>query len=113
MLSASRSHFPFIDLNHGGGIDGFIAGQKRIINLADDDTIISPGHGPLGNKFEMQKAVDTLIAIKERVKPMIEHGLSMEEVLKENPLSEFENWAWFHIDVKRMTKIVYCLLTEH
>ena len=44
---------------------------------------------------------------------MIEHGLSMEEVLKENPLSEFENWAWFHIDVKRMTKIVYCLLTEH
>ncbi len=104
--------FPFIDLENGGNLDGFVAAQRQIIDMADDDTVIIAGHGPIGNKIEMQSAVNLLLAIKATMEPLIEQNMSMEEVLRKNPLSDFEQYAWFHIPVERMTKIVYCLLTE-
>ncbi|WP_299847013.1 MBL fold metallo-hydrolase [uncultured Roseovarius sp.] len=104
--------YPFMDLDNGGNIDGFIAAQRQIIDMANDDTVIIAGHGPIGNKAEMQTAVDLLLAIKATMKPLIEQGMSMEDVLQENPLSVFEHLAWFHITTERMTKIIYHLLTE-
>jgi len=104
--------YPFIDLENGGSLDGFVAAQRQIIDMADDQTIIIAGHGPIGNKDEMRSAVELLLAIKDTMEPLIEKGMSMEEVLRENPLSAFEQYAWFHIPTERMTKIVYCLLTE-
>lgn len=104
--------FPFIDLTNGGNIDGFIAGQRQIIDLADESTKIIPGHGPLGNKADMQAAVDMLIDVKACVKTLVDQGMTMEDVLRENPLKTFEKWAWFHITIERMTKVIYCLLTE-
>ena len=60
----------------------------------------------------MRAAVDLLLAIRDAMAPLIQRGMSMEEVLRENPLAAFEERAWFHITTERMTKIVYHLLTE-
>ena len=40
--------FPFIDLDSGGTVNGYIAGMERLIKMADEDTVIIPGHGDLG-----------------------------------------------------------------
>lgn len=103
--------FPFIDLNHGGNIDGFIAGQRRILEIANDETRIIPGHGPLGNRTDLQAAVDMLVEVQVSMRPLIDQGLSMEEVLQREPLAPFADWAWFHISIERMTKVIYCLMT--
>lgn len=104
--------YPFIDLENGGDIDGFISAQRQIIELADDATVIIAGHGPIGNKADLQAAVELLIAIKASMTPLVEQKMSIEDVLRENPLARFEGFAWFHIPTERMTKIVYHLLTE-
>lgn len=104
--------YPFMDLENGGTLDGFIGAQRQIIDMADDDTVIIAGHGPIGNKDQMRTAVDLLLAIKATMEPYVDQGKSMEEVLRENPLSVFEQHAWFHIPTERMTMIIYCLLTE-
>ncbi len=104
--------YPFIDLENGGTIDGFIAAQRQIIDLAEEDTQIIAGYGPVGSKDEMRTAVDILLAIKATMEPLIDGGMSMEEVLRENPLSVFEPYAWFHIPTAQMTKMVFRLLTE-
>jgi glyoxylase-like metal-dependent hydrolase (beta-lactamase superfamily II) len=104
--------YPFMDLENGGNLDGFVAAQQQIIDMADDDTVIIAGHGPIGNKDDMKTAVDLLLAIKATMEPFVDQGMSMDEVLRENPLSDFEQHAWFHIPTERMTMIIYCLLTE-
>lgn len=104
--------YPFVDLDNGGSFDGFIAAQRQVIDMAKDDTVLIAGHGPAGNKAEMQAAVDLMLAIRDTMQPLIDQGMSMEDVLKANPLSVFEKFAWFHITTERMTKIVYYLLTE-
>ena len=69
--------FPFVDLNNGGDLDGFIAAQRRVIELADEETKIIPGHGPLGNRADMQTAVDMLVAVKTSVKTLVDQGMAM------------------------------------
>lgn len=104
--------FPFIDINNGGCLEGYITGQEKILSLADDNTQIIPGHGPLGNKTDLRNAIDMLVEVSAVIKTLVDKGMSMEEVVKRTPLAHVESWAWFHIDIERMTKIIYCLITE-
>lgn len=103
--------FPFIDLDGGGDVDGFIAGQQEIIAMADDETRIIPGHGPLASKADLQTAVDMLIDAKSRVKELVDAGKSNEEVLEDNPLSVYDSWSWPFITTEVMTNTLYRSLT--
>jgi len=103
--------FPFIDLDGGGSVDGFIAGQQKILSMADDDTRIIPGHGPLANKADLQTAVDMLIDAKSLVETLVDAGKSNEEILAENPLSVYDSWSWAFITTEVMTNTIYRSLT--
>jgi len=104
--------FPYIDLDGGGSVAGFIAGQKKIIALADDQTKIIPGHGALANKADLQAAVDMLEDAQARVKVLVDAGKSQEEVIAGNPLADYEDgWSWEFITAERMTKTIYRSLT--
>ncbi len=45
--------FPFIDLENGGTVQGYIANLERALSWIDDDTEVIPGHGVLGNKADL------------------------------------------------------------
>jgi glyoxylase-like metal-dependent hydrolase (beta-lactamase superfamily II) len=104
--------FPFIDMDSGGSVNGFIAGQKKILALADDETKIIPGHGMLANKADLQAAVDMLEDARDRVAELVVAGKSIEEVVAENPLADYdEGWSWGFITAERMTEQLYRALT--
>ncbi len=104
--------FPFIDLDNGGSVAGYVAGQRRIIALADDDTIIIPGHGPLASKADLQVALDMLIDAEARIKVLVDQGKTQDEVLAANPLADYhEEWNWGFISTERMTTTLYRSLT--
>jgi glyoxylase-like metal-dependent hydrolase (beta-lactamase superfamily II) len=104
--------FPYVDLNNGGTVAGYIAGQRRIIELADDKTIIIPGHGPLANKADLQVAVDMLVDAEARVKVLVDQGMTQDEVVAANPLALYhEQWNWGFITTERMTTTLYQSLT--
>ena len=67
--------FPFIDLDNGGSVAGYIAGQKKLIEMADDQTAIIPGHGPVANKADLQTNLDVLIDSEIRVKALVDKGM--------------------------------------
>jgi glyoxylase-like metal-dependent hydrolase (beta-lactamase superfamily II) len=105
--------FPFIDIDGGGSVAGFKAGQQRILDLADEKTVIIPGHGPIGDKASLQLALDMLIDAEARVKKLVNAGMSEEQILKENPLADYhEQWNWGFITTERMTKTLYRSLTD-
>jgi len=100
--------FPFIDLDSGGSIDGFIAAQARLLELADDGTQIIPGHGPLASRDDLVAAHDMLADAKARVGKLIDDGLSLEAVLAANPLADYhDDWNWDFITTERMTETLY------
>ncbi|MCB1581501.1 MAG: MBL fold metallo-hydrolase [Xanthomonadales bacterium] len=100
--------FPFIDLDSGGSVDGYIHAQMKIISMSDDDTKIIPGHGPLGNKKDLQAAVDMLIDAKSIIAKHIEKGDSLETILEANPLQKYhDDWNWGFITTERMTQQLF------
>jgi len=105
--------FPFIDLDSGGSVRGFVAGQRRIIKMADEETIIIPGHGQLASRADLQAAVDMLVDAEARVEALVIDGKTEEEVLAANPLADYhDTWNWGFITTERMTQTLYRSLTE-
>lgn len=97
--------FPFIDLDSGGSVDGYIAAQERILALSDENTQIIPGHGPLASASDLKAAVDMLKDALSRVEALVAAGQSEDEILAANPLAEYhEDWNWGFITTERMTK---------
>lgn len=73
--------YPFIDTSSGGTVDGVIAAADRVIAMADDDTKIIPGHGPLSNKAELKAYRDMLAAVSGRIRQLLKDGKRFEEIV--------------------------------
>ena len=97
--------FPFIDLDSGGSVDGYIAAQDRILAMAGSKTRIIPGHGPAADKAALESAHDMLMTSRDRVRALIADGKSEEEIVAMNPLADFDaDWSWGFINTERMTR---------
>ena len=103
--------FPFIDLNSGGTVQGFIAGQEAILALADDTTQIIPGHGQLTNRAGVEEDLAVLKAGYDKVRALVDQGMSEEDVVAANPLAEFDSRSWQFITTERMTRTFFRDLT--
>jgi len=82
--------YPFIDVPHGGSIDGIIATLDQVLDMIDDETKVIPGHGLLSNRAELRKYRDMLAVIRDRVRKLIAEGKTLEEVIASKPTSDFD-----------------------
>lgn len=97
--------FPFIDLDNGGDVDGYIAAMKELVSMIDDETIVIPGHGAMTDKAGVEADLAMLIEASSRVKAMLDEGMSGADILAANPLADFEdNYSWQFITTARMTE---------
>ncbi len=100
--------YPFIDLDSGGTIDGYIAALERLAGLAGPETRIIPGHGPLASKPDVDKSIAMLKDGKRRIAVLIAEGKSLEEVKAIDPMSDYHaEWAWAFITAERITETFY------
>lgn len=100
--------FPFIDLSAGGSVDGYIAGMERGLAIANDETQIIPGHGPLATRAELQASLDMLREAAFRVRTMVEGGADLDAVRAAAPLTDFhDDWNWGFITTDRMVQTLY------
>ena len=103
-----NGHYPFIDYSTGGSVDGLILAAEANVANADDETIVIPGHGPIGNKSQLIEFRDMLVAIRERVADLKKQGKSLEEAVAAKPTADFDaKWGGFVIDGNFFTKLVY------
>jgi cyclase len=82
--------YPFIDADSGGSVDGVIAAVDAILKLADDETKIMPGHGPLSDKAGLMGYRKFLVDVRERIGALVLQGRSLEEILAARPLADYD-----------------------
>jgi cyclase len=103
--------YPYIDPGTGGKITGMIAAADEILSLADNDTKIVAGHGPLGNKADLTKSRDMLITSRDRVQKLKSAGKSTLEAVAEKPFADLEPvWGKGIINGDQFVQIVYLTL---
>jgi len=104
--------FPFIDLDNGGSVSGYKAGQQKLIDMVNDDTRIVPGHGPVASKADLITNLDVLKDSEARVKALFDDGMGEEDIVAANPLSVYhDEYNWGFITTERMTRTLIRSLT--
>ena len=103
--------YPYIDGSTGGRIDGMIEAADRLLNLADADTKIVPGHGPLGTKADYAKYRDMLSTAADRVRKLKASGKSVEDAIAAKPFADLEaDWGKGRLNGDSFVKVVYLTL---
>ena len=72
--------YPYVDMDNGGGINGFIASLDKILPLMDGNSKIIPGHGKLATKKEVQAFRDRLAEIRDAVATALKKGTKPEDL---------------------------------
>jgi glyoxylase-like metal-dependent hydrolase (beta-lactamase superfamily II) len=88
--------YPVIDTSTGGKVNGMLVAADKILSLADNNTKIVPGHGPLGKKDDLTKSRDILVVARDRVQKLKTAGKSAEEAAASKPLADLDP-VWGHM----------------
>jgi cyclase len=106
-----NSMYPYIDPGTGGTITGMIAAADRILSLADNDTKIVAGHGPLGDKAQLTRFRDMLVTSRDRVEKLKSAGKSAQDAVAEKPFADLDPvWGCGIINGEQWVQIVYLTL---
>jgi glyoxylase-like metal-dependent hydrolase (beta-lactamase superfamily II) len=73
--------YPFIDLNSGGEVEGFIRNLNMALFIVDEETKIIPGHGPVTNRATLKAYRDMLETLRDRVKAARASGKTLEQAV--------------------------------
>ena len=100
--------YPFIDSHSGGSIAGMIAASQAVLDMADDNTQIIPGHGPLASKAELQAYHDMLVTVESSIGDLVKAGKTVEEVVAAKPTAELDReWGDGPLPTELWVRIVY------
>ena len=78
--------YPFIDLEHGGSIQGEIDALNRIIDITvpkhdeEGGTYVIPGHGRICDEFDVVEYRDMVTIVRDRVQAAIKKGMTLDQV---------------------------------
>ncbi len=73
--------FPFIDVQNGGSIEGYIADVGKVLEMIPADTRIIPGHGALANVVELGEFHDMLKATVSNIQARLAKGESVDSMV--------------------------------
>jgi cyclase len=102
-------HFPVIDVDRGGSIQGEIAALNRLVDLAipseplvsrEAGTLIVPGHGYISGQLDVVEYRDMVTIVHDRVRDLMAAGRTLDQVKAAAPASGYvrrygnESGAW-------------------
>ena len=103
-----NGRYPFIDYSTGGNINGMIAATERNLKFADGDTLIIPGHGPVGDKTQLTAFHEMLVSTRDSVAQLKRQGRSLDESIAAKPTAAYdEKWGKGLIEPAVFTALVF------
>jgi glyoxylase-like metal-dependent hydrolase (beta-lactamase superfamily II) len=82
--------YPNIDRQSGGTLKGMIDGLASVVALAKPTTRIVPGHGAVVTENEVTAHRDMMIALRDKVAPLVKQGQTQEQVVGAKLTAEFD-----------------------
>lgn len=102
---------PFLDVAAGGSINGLIVAVNGALDLADERTIIVPGHGAVGRKADLVAYRDMLVALRSGVATAIEQGRSLDQIKRARLADRYvTGLGWITPD--ELVEAIYASLTS-
>src|SRR6202167_779755 len=88
--------YPFIDLEHGGSVQGEILALNHILQLAvpaktqEGGTYIVPGHGRICDDADVVEFRDMVVIVRDRIRSMVQKGMTLEQLKAAKPTRDYD-----------------------
>jgi len=82
--------YPNIDRANGGSLPGLINALNAVIQNAGPNTKIIPGHGPTVDRNAVTAHRDMVIALRDKVAPLVRDGKTQEQVVAAKLTADFD-----------------------
>ncbi len=106
--------YPFIDVGSGGDINGIIGAGYRALSIANDDTAIIPGHGPVSDAAGLAAWLEMLKITRVSMQSLIDRGMSEDEALAARPTAEFdEQYGGGFMNRENYNRLLYQSLSSN
>jgi len=85
--------YPFQPAGADAGVTGVIAAVERLLAMTNDKTIFVPGHGPVGDRADVQEFLATLKDARARILALKNQGMDLKTLKEVDPLKDL-NAKW-------------------
>jgi cyclase len=88
--------YPVIDAKTGGGLDGFIEGLNKMLDIAvpkylqDGGTYVIPGHGRVSDEADVLEYRDMIVIIRDRIADMVKRGMTLDQIKAAKPSLDYD-----------------------
>ena len=82
--------YPILDYSTLGWIGGMANASRDILQIADEQTRIVPGTGPIQTRADVQAQSDMLNTVRTRLVNMMRQGYGAKDMLAAAPTKEFD-----------------------
>jgi len=99
--------FPFVDLDSGGDVDGYVKNVGEVIAKLPADVKIIPGHGPLANVDDLKRFHQMLLATTDIVRKRIAVGKTLDQIKAEGLPDEWKTWGAGFVNTDRWITTIH------
>ena len=92
----NMTSYPYIDLLHGGTVQGILAGLNRMLDIvvpefrSEGGTMVIPGHGRISDTADLAYYRDMVTIIRDRIQDMMSKDLTLEQVKAAKPTEDWD-----------------------
>jgi glyoxylase-like metal-dependent hydrolase (beta-lactamase superfamily II) len=101
-----NGRFPFIDLDNGGDVRGYVANVEAILRVLPEDIVIVPGHGPKAARADYVRFRNLLVDSVSWAEAQIAAGRNAEAALEQPLPASWEGQSWEFISNERWVEIL-------
>ncbi len=102
-----EGRFPYIDLNNGGTVDGFISNVAFIFDQTDSNTRIIPGHGDLTNRAALGQYLTMMRETAAFIKAEKAKGKDLPSLIDQGLPDKWKSWSWSFITEEKWITTLY------
>lgn len=102
-----NGRFPYIDIDGGGSVSNYIEAQAKMLEMIDDETIVIPGHGPIGTKADLAAMHEMIKTSYQSVQRQVAEGMDLEAILDQGLPESLAQYSWAFINEARWLKILH------
>lgn len=102
-----EGRFPYIDLNGGGTVAGYIKNVQSLLTMLNGDSQIIPGHGKLATKADYQTSLDMMISTAAYIKTKKNQGVSLDDLISAGLDAKWKDWSWAFITEEKWITTLY------
>jgi len=88
--------YPFLDVEHGGAVEGEIAALNHILELTvpaktqEGGTYVIPGHGRLCDEADVVEFRDMVVIVRDRIQDMIRRQMTLDQIQAARPTRDYD-----------------------